>query len=80
MGGRIEKEAKARQMMADKLNELPEIFSAFYDWMDARDKSYTTMNNYINQSHTNPNTTSHTSMPPVIQQQQAANSKPSFDM
>ena len=38
------------------------------------------MNNYINQSHTSPNTHTTTSMPPVIQQQQPANSKPSFDM
>lgn len=48
MNGRIEKENKASQAMEKKLNELPEIFTSFYNWMDAREKSYTTMNNYIN--------------------------------
>lgn len=48
MNGRIEKEDRARQTMEKKLSSLPEIFSAFYNWMDAREKSYTTMKNYIN--------------------------------
>ena len=48
MGGRIEKENLAQEKMEKKLKDLPEIFSLFYNWMDARDKSYTTMNNYIN--------------------------------
>lgn len=48
MNGRIEKEDRARQTMEKKLSKLPEIFSDFYDWMDAREKSYTTMKNYIN--------------------------------
>lgn len=48
MNGRIEKENKARSAMEKKLSNLPEIFTLFYEWMDARDKSYTTMNNYIN--------------------------------
>ena len=48
MNGRIEKENVAKQAMEKKLNSLPEIFTAFYDWMDAREKSYTTMRNYIN--------------------------------
>ena len=48
MNGRIEKENKAKEMMEKKLSKLPEIFTAFYNWMDARDKSYMTMNNYIN--------------------------------
>lgn len=48
MGGRIEKEDRAQEKMEKKLKKLPEIFSMFYNWMDARDKSYTTMNNYIN--------------------------------
>lgn len=48
MNGRIEKENAARKSMENKLSELPEIFTAFYDWMDAREKSYTTMKNYIN--------------------------------
>ena len=48
MNGRIEKEDRARQVMENKLNDLPEIFTLFYEWMDAREKSYTTMKNYIN--------------------------------
>ena len=48
MNGRIEKENAAKLAMENKLEELPEIFTAFYNWMDARDKSYTTMRNYIN--------------------------------
>lgn len=48
MNGRIEKEDRARQTMENKLMELPEIFTSFYNWMDAREKSYTTMKNYIN--------------------------------
>ena len=48
MNGRIEKENNARKIMENKLSALPEIFSDFYDWMDNREKSYTTMKNYIN--------------------------------
>lgn len=48
MNGRMEKENKAKQMMEYKLSTLPDIISAFYNWMDAREKSYTTMRNYIN--------------------------------
>lgn len=48
MGGRLEKENQAKERMEKKLKDLPEIFSLFYDWMDAREKSYTTMDNYIN--------------------------------
>lgn len=48
MNGRIEKENRAREVMDNKLKSLPEIFTAFYNWMDAREKSYTTMKNYIN--------------------------------
>lgn len=48
MSGRIEKENKSREKMEKKLSKLPEIFTLFYNWMDAREKSYTTMNNYIN--------------------------------
>lgn len=48
MAGRIEKENKAREKMEKKLKPLPNIFTLFYNWMDARDKTYTTMNNYIN--------------------------------
>ena len=48
MTGRIEKENKAREKMEKKLKALPNIFTLFYNWMNARDKTYTTMNNYIN--------------------------------
>lgn len=48
MNGRIEKEDRARRTMERKLSELPDIFTSFYNWMDAREKSYTTMKNYIN--------------------------------
>lgn len=48
MSGRVEKEDRARQAMASRLDGLPAIFTAFYNWMDAREKSYTTMKNYIN--------------------------------
>ena len=47
MNGRIEKENRAREKMDKKLSSLPEIFTLFYNWMDARDKTYTTMRNYI---------------------------------
>lgn len=48
MNGRIEKEIEAKAKMEKKLSKLPNIFTSFYNWMDARDKTYTTMNNYIN--------------------------------
>lgn len=48
MGGRIEKEKKQRDKMEKKLSSLPNIFTLFYNWLDARDKTHTTMNNYIN--------------------------------
>ena len=48
MNGRIEKEIEAKAKMEKKLSKLPNIFTAFYNWRDARDKTYTTMNNYIN--------------------------------
>ena len=48
MNGRLEKETIAKERMNKKLSNLPEIFAVFYNWMDAREKSYTTMDNYIN--------------------------------
>lgn len=48
MNGRLEKENEAKEKMEKKLQNLPDIFMKFYNWMDARDKSYTTMDNYIN--------------------------------
>lgn len=48
MSGRIEKEKEAMSKMEKKLENLPKIFTLFYNWMNARDKTYTTMENYIN--------------------------------
>lgn len=48
MSGRIEKENNAKDKMLKRLAGLPEVISDFYYWMDARDKTYTTMRNYIN--------------------------------
>ena len=48
MTGRLEKEDSAKRKMEKKLGQLPDVFTSFYNWMDARDKSYTTMDNYIN--------------------------------
>ena len=48
MQGRLEKEKMAGEKMESKLAQLPPIFTSFYNWMYARDKSYTTMYNYIN--------------------------------
>lgn len=48
MPGRIEKEKAANKKMENKLETLPKIFTLFYNWMNARDKTYTTMKNYIN--------------------------------
>lgn len=46
--GRIEKEHNAKEKMNKKLQTLPQIFTLFYNWMNAREKTYTTMKNYIN--------------------------------
>ena len=48
MKGRLEKENIAREKMTKKLEQFPPILTSFYNWMDAREKSYTTMDNYIN--------------------------------
>lgn len=48
MSGRIEKENQAKTQMEKKIESLPKIFTLFYNWMNAREKSYTTMKNYIN--------------------------------
>lgn len=47
MSGRIEKEKLAKEKMQKMLAEMPDVFTAFYNWLDARDRSYTTMRNYI---------------------------------
>ena len=48
MYGRVEKENNAKLKMEQKLKDLPKIFHDFYIWMDVREKSFTTMRNYIN--------------------------------
>lgn len=48
MNGRTEKENRARNEMEKRLSHLPDVFTVFYNWMDARERSYTTMKNYIN--------------------------------
>jgi integrase/recombinase XerC len=48
MNGRLEKENQAREKMEQKLSSLPTVFSSFYNWMDAREKSFITMDHYIN--------------------------------
>lgn len=48
MNGRLEKELKAEEKMKSRLSELPIIFTEFYDTMAADQKTYTTMQNYIN--------------------------------
>lgn len=48
MNGRLEKELKAERRMRCKLRDLPVVFTDFYDTMLADEKSYTTIENYIN--------------------------------
>ena len=48
MTGRLEKEIKELDSIKKKLNELPPVISDFYYHLEAADKSYTTIKNYIN--------------------------------
>ena len=48
MSGRLEQESKARDFMDEKLKTLPPIFTMFYTWLDTKEKTHTTMKNYIN--------------------------------
>lgn len=48
MNGRLEKELRAEQKMQNKLKKLPLIFTDFYNAMVADEKTYTTIQNYIN--------------------------------
>lgn len=47
MSGRIEHENKLKQKIDEKLNNLPHIFTEFYNYMEADDKSYGTCLHYI---------------------------------
>lgn len=47
MSGRIEQENRLKKKIDEKLSTLPEIFSAFYNYMEADQKSYSTIKHYI---------------------------------
>ena len=47
MGGRLEKETQARDRIEEKLKKEPEILISFYNWMDAREKTFNTIEKYI---------------------------------
>lgn len=47
MSGRIEKENKLRNKIEAKLATLPEIFSEFYNYMEADQKQYSSIKHYI---------------------------------
>lgn len=47
MSGRIEQENKLKRKIEEKLNILPDIFSEFYSYMEADQKSYATIKHYI---------------------------------
>lgn len=47
MSGKIEQENKLKQKIDEKLGTLPVIFSEFYNFMDADQKSYGTIKHYI---------------------------------
>ena len=47
MSGKIELENKLKQKINEKLSTLPSIFSEFYNFMDADQKSYGTIKHYI---------------------------------
>ena len=47
MNGKLEQEGKLKQKIEQKLSVLPPIFSAFYNYMEADQKSYITMKHYI---------------------------------
>lgn len=47
MSGRIEQENKIKGKIKEKLSTLPTIFSEFYNYMEADQKSYASMKHYI---------------------------------
>lgn len=47
MSGKIEYENKLKKKIEEKLNTLPFIFTEFYNYMDADQKSYGTIKHYI---------------------------------
>jgi site-specific recombinase XerD len=47
MSGKIEMENKLKQKIQEKLDVLPSVFSEFYNYMEADQKSYTSIKHYI---------------------------------
>ena len=47
MSGRSEKEIFARARIEEKLKTAPSVLTSYYNWMDARDKTFNTMEKYI---------------------------------
>lgn len=47
MNGRLEQENKLKEKINEKLAGLPKIFSSFYHYMEADQKSYATIKHYI---------------------------------
>jgi site-specific recombinase XerD len=47
MSGRIENENRIKNKIEEKLDTLPAVFTAFYHYLEADDKSYITMKHYI---------------------------------
>ena len=47
MSGRIEAENKLREKIEEKLNTLPSVFREFYNYMEADQKSYSSIKHYI---------------------------------
>lgn len=47
MSGRLEQETKVRKNIDKKLAAAPKIVTSFYNWMDARDKSFNTIDKYV---------------------------------
>lgn len=47
MSGRLEQENKIKEKISEKLKNLPHIFTEFYSYMEADQKSYASMKHYI---------------------------------
>ena len=47
MSGRIENENRIKNKIEEKLGTLPAVFTAFYHYLEADDKTYITMKHYI---------------------------------
>lgn len=47
MSGRLEQETQVRARIETKLKTEPEILTSFYNWLDARDKTFNTIERYV---------------------------------